>query len=540
MPACECVPEDHRESLPACEEVAGRPVSTIVELFRRQCARDPEAVAITAPPAGAADGEKLELTYADLDAWSDELAVRLAANGVRPGDRVAVRVPRSAALVAALLGALKAGAAYVPVDEAAPARRVSDMLADAEPVAVLCDPAGAADFAGSGIPILPVPPPSAARPAPGRLGPRPDLPEPEPKDLAYLMYTSGSTGRPKAVMVEHRNVVNLVDRPNYVSLGPGDCVLQLAPAAFDAATFEVWGALLNGARLVLAPPGLMPPDRLGPLLRETGVSVLWLTTALFHRQIDTDPFALASVRTVLAGGDVLSAEHIKRLLSLLPTLTVVNGYGPTETTTFACCHRVDPGELGASVPIGSPVQNVELRVVDEAGRPVPAGVSGELWIGGAGVARGYWRRAETTAASFVTASFDAGPARRYYRSGDQALREPDGQFAFLGRLDGQFKLRGHRVEPGEVESVLAQHPDVRIAAVALRPSARGDRLAAWVVPAGDALDRAALRAYLLERLPDYMVPAVYLTLAELPVTPNGKLDRKSLPDPDWGSRAIYA
>jgi len=516
-------------------------VSTIVELFRRRCAQDPGAVAVSAPPGGSAGGEAPhQLTYAELDAWSDALALRLAADGVRRGDRVAVRVQRSAALVAALLGTLKAGAAYVPVDEAAPARRVSDVLADAAPAAVLCDPAGAAGFAGSGIPVLPVPPPTAARPAPGRPGLRPDLPEPDPTDIAYLMYTSGSTGRPKAVMVEHRNVVNLVDRPNYVRLGPTDRVLQLAPAAFDAATFEVWGALLNGARLVLAPPGLMSPERLGPLLRDTGVTVLWLTAALFHRQIDADPLALAPVRTVLAGGDVLSAEHVKRLLALIPTLTVVNGYGPTEATTFACCHRVDAGALGASVPIGNPVQNVELQVVDEAGRPVRPGVPGELWIGGAGVARGYWRRPETTAASFVTASFDAGPARRYYRSGDRAVRQPDGTFAFLGRLDGQFKLRGHRVEPGEVESALAQHPDVRIAAVALRPSARGDRLVAWVVPTGDALDRTALRAHLLERLPDYMVPAVYLALAELPVTPNGKLDRKALPDPGWGSRAIYA
>lgn len=515
-------------------------MTSVVGMFRRQVARRPEAPAVTAPGDARSGDDASELTYARLDAWSDAVAARLAASGTRPGDRVAVRLPRSTALPAALLGVLKAGAAYVPLDEAAPDRRVADVIADAEPAAVVCGRADLDGFAAFDIPLVLVPPAPAGRAAAGGR-PAPDLPEPAPTDLAYLMYTSGSTGRPKAVMVEHRNIVNLVDRPNFVDLGPRDRVLHLAPAAFDAATFEIWGALLGGARLVLAPPGPAAPQELGALLRGAGVTVLWLTAALFHRQIDVDPLALAQVRTVLAGGDVLSAGHVRRLLEAVPSLTVVNGYGPTETTTFACCHRVDPAELGASVPIGSPVQNVRLLVVDEAGRPVPDGAPGELWIGGAGVARGYWRRPEATASAFVTESFDGGPAQRFYRSGDRVLRCPDGRFAFLGRLDDQFKLRGYRIEPGEVENALAEHPGVRIAAVGVRTAARGGRrLVAWVVPAGDALDRPELRAHLKARLPDYMVPAAYVAVEELPVTANGKVDRRALPDPDWSSRAIYA
>ena len=355
-------------------------MTSVVEAFRRQVAQRPDAVAVTALGGGDPVGaDASELTYARLDAWSDAVAARLAASGTRPGDRVAVRLPRSAALVTALLGVLKAGAAYVPVDEAAPARRVADVIADAEPASILCHRPGEDGFAAPGVAEVAVPPVPALSPPTAAAGTgAPALPEPAPTDLAYLMYTSGSTGRPKAVMVEHRSIVNLVDRPNFVALGPGDRVLHLAPAAFDAATFEVWGALLNGARLVLAPPGPVSPEELGALVRGSAITVLWLTAALFHRQIDVDPLTLAPVRTVLAGGDVLSAQHVRRLLAAVPSLTVVNGYGPTETTTFACCHRVDPACLGTSVPIGRPVQNVDLRVVDDAGRPVPPGAAGAV------------------------------------------------------------------------------------------------------------------------------------------------------------------
>lgn len=503
-------------------------MTSVVAAFRRRVADAPDTVAVSA-------GDD-RLTYARLDGWAGEVTRLLAdAAGVGRGDRVAVCLERSPGLVAALLGVLGAGAAFVPVSVEDPAARVAQVFTDAEVRAVLCGPDDAGRFAPYGIPVLQVP----ARPAAGaRTTPHP--PAPRADDLAYLMYTSGSTGRPKAVMVEHRNITNLVTDPNYVELGPDDRVLQLAPVAFDAATFEIWGALLGGARLVLAPPRQVQAEELGTLLRQEGITVLWLTAALFHRQIEVDAKAFAGLRTVLAGGDVLSVPHIRELQAAVPGCGIVNGYGPTETTTFALCHRIDPREdLGHSVPIGTPVQNVDVRIVDDSGEPAPDGTPGELWIGGAGVSRGYWRRPDLTAKAFVDAPWD-GSSGRYYRSGDLAVRRPDGVVVFLGRNDDQFKLRGFRIEPGELESVLAGHPQVRSAAVGVRESHLADRrLVAWVVPEGESLDRRALRSYLRERVPEHMIPAAFVALAALPITGNGKTDRKALPTPDWASKSIY-
>jgi amino acid adenylation domain-containing protein len=507
-----------------------RPTS-VTELFRRQVTQNPNAVAI--------ESGSERLSYAELDAWSDQIAGQLVQrHSVAPGDRVVVCLERSPRLIAALLGVLKAAAAYLPIDVSEPGRRVADMLADAEACVALCEESSSGLFAERGLTAAPVPPqPSESTARAGDDASRP--PGACARDIAYLMYTSGSTGRPKAVVVEHRNITNLVTEPNFVDLRPDDRILQLAPVAFDAATFEIWGALLNGLTLVLAPPGQVQAEELGDLLRTRGVTVLWLTAALFHRQIDTDPTALAGLRTVLAGGDVLSVPHIRRLREAAPQLRIVNGYGPTETTTFACCHAIPRDEeLGATVPIGRPLQNVTVRIVDAAGRPVPHGEAGELWIGGGGVSRGYWRRPELTAEKFVAAQGPEGI--RYYRSGDRARQRPDGVIEFLGRLDDQFKLRGFRIEPGEIENVLTEHPQVRTAAVGIRESHLGDRrLVAWVVPSGEALDKRALREHLRERVPEHMIPAGFVSLATLPITANGKTDRKALPEPDWRSKSLY-
>ncbi|MFD9702338.1 amino acid adenylation domain-containing protein [Lentzea sp. NPDC059081] len=496
---------------------------SVTRAFRDQVARTPRSVAVSA------EGDAV--TYEELDSWSDALAWRLAEAGVRPGDRVVVSLPRSLELVVALVGVLKAGAAYVPVDPADPGGRTALVLADSAAAAALSTPDRADTFAG--VVALEVPP-------------RPDVPAAlfgapvAPDDLAYLMYTSGSTGKPKSVMVEHRNITNLVSSPNFVDLTADDRILQLAPVAFDAATFEIWGALLNGARLVLAPPGVVHADELGDLLRDNGVTTMWLTAALFHRQIDVDVEAFAGLRTALAGGDVLSVPHVRLLRDTYPDLRIVNGYGPTETTTFALCHGITPGEeLTGSVPIGRPLQNVDVRVVDGDGAPVPPGTPGELLIGGAGVSRGYWRRPELTAQAFVERTFD-GVTGRFYRSGDRVVRRPDGVVEFLGRTDDQVKLRGFRIEPGEVEAVLAEHPQVREGAVGVREHHDGDRrLVAWIVSAGEDFDRPSLRAHLRAHLPEHMVPAGFVAVAELPITVNGKVDRKALPDPDWSSRSLY-
>ncbi|MFE2428218.1 amino acid adenylation domain-containing protein [Streptomyces sp. NPDC059373] len=506
-------------------------MTTVTELFRSRVAEAPGAVAVAA-------GEE-RITYAELDARSDALAHRLAGEaGVGRGDRVGVCLERSPRLIVALLGVLKAGAAYLPIAVDEPALRVADVLADAEATVILCDPEERERFTGTGVSALEVPeapevqevPEAQQRPDGAVAEAGPALAE--PGDLAYLMYTSGSTGRPKAVMVEHRNITNLVTEPNYVDLGPRDRLLQLAPVAFDAATFEIWGALLNGARLVLAPPRQVQAEELGELLRDNGITVLWLTAALFHRQIDTDIEAFAGLGTVLAGGDVLSVAHLRTLRAAVPGLRIVNGYGPTETTTFAVCHRIGTDDdLTHAVPIGTPIQNADVAIVDEAGRPVPDGTPGELWIGGAGVSRGYWRRPELTAKAFVDG---------FYRSGDQVRRRADGVIEFLGRIDDQFKLRGFRIEPGEIENVLTDHPQVRGAAVGIRETHLGDRrLVAWVVPSGERLDRRGLRAYLRDRVPEHMIPSGFVSLDELPITTNGKTDRKALPAPDWTSKSLY-
>ncbi|HEX7301715.1 amino acid adenylation domain-containing protein [Lentzea sp.] len=489
--------------------------ASVTDAFRCRAARTPDAVALSA--------DHDTVSYAELDRWSDVFAGELVAAGVRPGDRVAVCLERSPRLVVALLAVLKAGAAYVPVDPEDPESRVSMMLTDA----------GVSIVVGqflAGYTTLKVSPRSDRSTA--------DLPVVSGEDLAYLMYTSGSTGRPKSVMVEHRNITNLVTAPNYVAITPADRILQLAPVAFDAATFEIWGALLNGARVVLAPPGVVQAEELGDLLRSNEISILWLTAALFHRQIDVDVSAFKGLHTVLSGGDVLSVPHVRALREAVPEVQVVNGYGPTETTTFATCHRIGADEqLGGTVPIGTPLQNVEVVIVSADGVPVPDGTEGELWVGGAQVSRGYWKRPDLTDEKFVRGSWNG---ERYYRTGDQARRREDGVVEFLGRMDDQFKLRGFRIEPGEVENALTEHPQVRAAAVGVRTHPSGDRrLVAWVVRSGEQLDKRSLRGHLRASMPEHMVPAGFVVVDELPITGNGKTDRKALPEPDWTSKSLY-
>ncbi|MGZ3147662.1 amino acid adenylation domain-containing protein [Lentzea chajnantorensis] len=490
--------------------------ASVTDAFRCRAARTPDAVALSA-------GHDV-VTYAELDRWSDALAGELVEAGVRSGDRVAVCLERSAQLVVALLGVLKAGAAYVPIDPEDPEARVSMMLADAQVSVVV-------GRFSAGFTTLKVPPRGSRSTVDA-------LPVVAPEDVAYLMFTSGSTGRPKAAMVEHRNIANLVTAPNYLEITAQDRFLQLATVAFDAATFEIWAALLNGARLVLAPPGVVQAEELGDLLRTNEITVLFLTAALFHRQIDVDVDAFKGLHTVMSGGDVLSVPHIRRLREALPTVQIINCYGPTETTTFVTCHRVGADEdLGGTLPIGRQLQNTDVVIVGDDGTPVPDGTAGELWAGGAQVGRGYWQRPDLTEERFVRGSWNGV---RYYRTGDQARRRPDGVVEFLGRMDDQFKLRGFRIEPGEVENALTEHPQVRAAAVGVRTHPSGDRrLVAWVVPSDEGIDKRSLRAHMRASAPEHMVPAGFVVVDELPITSNGKTDRKALPEPDWSSKALY-
>src|SRR4051812_7433200 len=353
-----------------------------------------------------------------------------------------------------------------------------------------------------------------------------------PESAAYVMYTSGSTGRPKGVVVTHRNVVRLVRDTDYMRFGADEVFLQLAAVSFDLATLEIWGPLVHGGTLVLPDAGVLSLDEVGRTIEQQGVTALWLTAGLFHRMVDEALPYLRGVRQLLAGGDVLSPAHVSRALAGLPGCRLIDGYGPTENTTFTCCHTVAEPPDGA-VPVGRPIRNTWVQVVDRRLRAVPIGTPGELCAGGDGLARGYLGRPDLTAERFVPDPFAAEPGSRLYRTGDLVRWRPDGAVDFLGRLDRQVKIRGFRVEPDEVEQALGRHPGVAACAVAARRARAGDhQWVAYVAAAGEPAPGAAeLRAFLERQLPAPLVPAHFVGLESLPLTANGKLDRAALPEP---------
>jgi amino acid adenylation domain-containing protein len=490
--------------------------ATLPRLVWRQAERNPTAAAVI-------DGER-RLSYAELVAAAARVAGSLRARGIGGGDLVGVLLPRSAAAVIAQLGVLAAGAAYVPLDLLHPSARIAWALENAGAELVLSDAAGAALLPAT-VTVLDAE--EAAR------GETLDPVEPGPEDLAYVIYTSGSTGEPKGVEATHRNVVRLVDDPDFAELGPGAVMLHAASPAFDAATLELWGPLANGGAVATL-RDRPSPDAVAMAIAAHGVNTLWLTAGLFKEVVDRRPDCLAAVDHLLAGGDVLSPQHVEQALaSLRPEGRLSNGYGPTETTTFALTHQLRPGDsVDGSVPIGRPIQGTVCEVLDAAGRPVPVGVPGELWIGGDGVARGYRDDPDLTAARFQ--ADPNRPGGRRYRSGDRVRRRADGALEFLGRLDRQVKIRGVRIEPAEIEEVLRAHPNLLDAAVV--PFERGPddlALAAYVVAARNAAapEAAALREHATEHLPAAMVPTAWVTLAKLPLNAAGKLQQDRLPAP---------
>jgi amino acid adenylation domain-containing protein len=496
--------------------------ATIHALFAQAAARTPDAVALAF--------EEETVTYGELERRANRLARHLAGLGVGGDTPVAVCLERGPALVTALLAVLKAGGAYVPLDASYPPERLLWMLADTA-APVLVTEAKLRDLLPTGaMRIVSVDEDAAAIAARADTAPESGA---GPESLAYVVYTSGSTGRPKGVCVPHRAVVRLVRATDFARMGVDEVFLMLAPVSFDAATLEVWGPLLNGARLAIAPPRTPSLEEIGGLLRRHGVTTLWLTAGLFHQLAAEDPAALGGLRQLLAGGDVLSPAHVRGVLRALPGLRLINGYGPTENTTFSCCHTVREADLaGGTVPIGRPIAHSTAHVLDGALNPVPAGVTGELYVGGDGVARGYLNRPAETAARFVPDPFSPVPGARLYRTGDRVRMRAGGALEFVGRADQQVKVRGHRVEPGEVEAALLAL-GARDAVAIAREDVPGDRrLVAYVVPPEGEMDPAALRIALRERLPEPMVPSAVVVLERLPLTANGKVDRRALPAPE--------
>jgi aspartate racemase len=499
----------------------------IHDLFSAQAAVHAQETAVVYSAATGSSGSRQILTYAALETQSNRLARYLRSLGACAETRIAVALERSPGVIVTLLAILKTGGAYVPLDPTYPAERLAFMLEDAEASILVTLGEHRSRFPNYSGHVVCLDADSAAICASDAT---PPVSIATPETLAYIMYTSGSTGRPKGVAVPHRAVVRLVKGTDYARFGPEEIFLACAPISFDASTFEIWGSLLNGGKLVLSPHAVPTPKQLADMIVAHGITTMWLTAGLFHQMVEAEPERLASVQQILAGGDVLSPSHVNRLLECKSSGIFINGYGPTENTTFTCCYRMTPADrAGHTVPIGRPIANTRAYVLDAAREPTPVGVPGELFIGGDGLARNYWRRDDLTAQKFVDNPFGSG---RLYRTGDLVRYRPDGSLEFLGRTDNQVKIRGFRIELEEIENVLCRHPAVRDAAVAIhRDKSGANSLDCYVVPrtphGGNAVE---LRRYLADRLPDYMIPSIIVELDSLPLTSNGKVDRKALPE----------
>lgn len=499
--------------------------ATIPELFAAQVALRPDAAALQLGDA--------TLSYRALAARSDAVAVALQARGVTRGDFVGVCVDRSFDMLAALLGILKVGAASLAVDPTHPAKRVAAMLGEAAVAIVLTQRHLAAALA----PALGLPAAAGARSmeleaiagepshAPRDAGVRAD-------DAAHVMYTSGSTGTPKGAILPHRAVIRTVCGTDYLRFAPDETFFAFVPLTFDVMALELWGPLLNGARLVLCPPGLPSLDALARTIRTQGVTTLWLTTALFEQMVDEQLDQLTGLHQLIVGGDVMSPAHARRALAALPRARILNVCGPTEATVLITA-QVLQEPLTVPIPLGAPIPNAAVYVLDPWRRPVPVGVPGEIYTGDDGLALGYLNDPQRTAESFVPDPFSPRPGARMYRTGDLARWRDDGAIEFLGRVDVQVKIRGLRIELGAIESVLTDHPAVREAVVIPTGGSSSEReLAAYVVARDGRLPCAVdVQAFVAARLPAQMVPAYVFAVDRIPRTPTGKFDRKALPDP---------
>ncbi|MFD7460906.1 MULTISPECIES: non-ribosomal peptide synthetase [unclassified Streptomyces] len=487
--------------------------------FAEQALRTPDSVALSS--AGH------RLTYRELDERANRLAHRLGQLGVRTETPVAVLMERSVDVVVAILAVLKAGGCYLPLHTAYPLPRMQAIMDHCAVPVLLVDeetrgrgvPEGAAVVTVDGEKGL------AEYPAGN-----PSVPV-DPAQLAYVIHTSGSTGVPKGVAVTHKEALGLALDSIWES-GRHERVLTLAPYAFNVSTYELWVPLLHGGTIAVPPAGDLGVADIRRLIAEERITGVHLTAGLFRVLMEEDPGCLAGVREVLTGGDVIAPAAVRRALEHNPDLVVRAMYGATEATLFSThLPMTAPLRLQGPVPVGRPMDDVRLHVLDADLRAVPAGAAGELHISGRGLARGYLGRPDLTAERFVANPFGA-PGERMYRTGDLVRLGDDGLLEYLGRADEQVKVRGFRVELAEVEAALARFPGIRHAAVTGVASESGERrLVAYYVPAGDAVDVAGLRAHLASLLPDYMMPAAFVTVPELPLTPNGKVDRRALPQP---------
>ncbi len=510
------------------------PQQTIHQLFEDRVNSAPDAIALKFNGA--------ELTYHELNIRSNQLARYLQTQGVSTGMLVGICMERSLEMVISLLAILKAGGAYVPLDPAYPPERLAFMLSDTQLKLLVTQSALIAKLPPHTTTLICVDTDwetISQQPATNLVD------RISPDNLAYVMYTSGSTGQPKGVSIPHRGVVRLVKETNYINLTASDVLLQLSPISFDAATFELWGALLNGGKLVIFLPHIPSLDELEQIIQQDRVTTLWLTAGLFHLMVDEKIDAFKPLRQLLAGGDVLSVPHVQKFLDTVKTCQLINGYGPTENTTFTCCHQIiAPLKSGASIPIGKPIANTQVYILDAHLQPVPIGIAGELYIGGDGLATGYLHRPDLTQERFIPNPFTPDSHSYLYKSGDLARYLPTGEIEYLGRIDYQVKVSGFRIELGEIEAALLKYPDIKEAVAIVREDTPGKKvLAAYFTRSGDG-DRSTiipeLRKFLKQQLPEFMMPSSFMVLETMPLTPNGKIDRQALPKPDLAAnRATY-
>lgn len=498
---------------------------SVHEVFEAQASLTPEAVAVI--------HNEEQLTYRELNCKANQLAHHLQTLGVGPEVRVGLCVERSAEMIVGLLGILKAGGVYVPLDPSYPLERLAFMLEDSLAAVLVTQESLLDVLPSTWVPVIcldaewdTISQQSVEDPEHDRIG---------ADNLCYVMYTSGSTGQPKGVSITHRGVVRLVKETNYVSLTPEEVLLQYAPISFDASTFEIWGSLLNGARLVVPPANARSPEELAAMIRQHGITTLWLTAALFHQMVEHQPECLHSIRQLLAGGDVLLPAQVEKVIHQLGEHRLINGYGPTENTTFTCCYQLSAASrLKGAVPIGRPINNTQVYILNKHMKPVPPGIVGELYVGGCGLARHYLNRPDLTAEKFVPHPFSQLAGERLYRTGDAARYLPDGNIEFLGRADLQVKVRGFRIELEEIEAALVRHTAIEQSVVVAREDEPGDkRLVAYIVHKTESPPSPEqLRSFLKQQLPDYMLPSAFIFLDTLPLTPSGKVDRLALPPPE--------
>ncbi|PPA82420.1 non-ribosomal peptide synthetase [Brevibacillus laterosporus] len=491
---------------------------TIHQQFEQKVEENPDQIALLF--------KDREITYRQLNAKANQFARVLRKRGVQPDQAVGLITDRSIEMMIGILAILKAGGAYLPIDPTYPLERITYMLEDSQAQLLIVQEAAMIPEGYQGEVLL-----LAEECWMQEEASNLELIN-DAQDLAYVMYTSGSTGEPKGILTTHQNIIKTVINNGYIEITPRDCLLQLSNYAFDGSTFEIYGALLHGTTLVLAPKEtVLNMNELARLIKKEQVTVSFMTTALFNTLVDLDITCFQSVRKVLFGGELASVKHVLKALDYLGEHRIINVYGPTESTVYATFYSVDHSMLTkAAVPIGRPINNTKAYILNKDGQPQPIGVVGELCIGGEGLARGYLNRPELTAERFVDNPFLVG--ERMYRTGDMARFLPDGNIEYIGRMDEQVKIRGHRIELGEIEKSLLEYPPISEAVLVAKRDEQGHSYLCAYVVSKDQWTVGQVRQHLLEALPEYMVPSYFVELEKLPLTSNGKVDKRALPEPD--------